>query len=117
MGLQNAKTETLPQDTSRWRVLAKAVQGLLRRSSPERAASTAKGPAPAGGQIVGVKKSAIYKDGCGQIRTIDLFLPADLLTELARPLDLKFLDGEELVTAEQLSRAIASNFSQAEGRD
>jgi hypothetical protein len=62
--------------------------------------------------VVGVKKSAICRDARGQLRTIELFLPAGLVTELARPLDIRFLDGEEPVNANELSRAVRSSFAE-----
>ncbi len=60
--------------------------------------------------IVGVKKSAVYRDGDGQFRIIEFFLPADLLTKLRRPIEIQFLEGEELVTAPQFDEAISSGF-------
>ena len=60
--------------------------------------------------IVGVRKFAVCKDARGQLRRIDLFLPADLLGELSRPLDIKFLDGDEPVTVDELGEAVRSNF-------
>ena len=64
---------------------------------------------------MGVKKSAVCKDSHGQLRRIDLFLPADLVAELARPLDIRFLDGDEPVTADELGKAIGSNFVKVGG--
>ena len=60
--------------------------------------------------IVGVKKCAVYRDGDGQFRVIEFFLPADLLTKLRRPIEIQFLEGEELVTAQQFDEAISSGF-------
>ena len=74
-------------------------------------------PSPvAQGPVVGVKKSAVCKDSRGQLRRIELFLPTDLLAELARPLDIRFLDGDEPVTADELGRAIRSKFVKGDGR-
>jgi hypothetical protein len=47
----------------------------------------------------------------GELRTVQLFLPADLVADLARPLDIRFLDGDEPVTADELGKAIRANFS------
>ena len=70
-----------------------------------------KRPAPAVlPTIVGVKKCAVYRDGDGQFRVIEFFLPADLLTKLRRPIEIQFLEGEELVTAQQFDEAISSGF-------
>ena len=64
----------------------------------------------AGGAIVGVKKSALYPDGRGQFRVIDFFLPADLLTDLRRPIEIQFLEGEELVGAEEFRESDQRQF-------
>ncbi len=76
MSVQN-QTETLPQTSDGWlRVATKAFLRLRRASRP-----TEK-PAPVGAAletrrlVVGVKKSAVCKDSHGQLRRIDLFLPA-----------------------------------------
>jgi hypothetical protein len=66
--------------------------------------------------VVGVRKSAVCRDARGDLRRIDLFLPADLVAELSRPLDIKFLDGEEPVTADEIGKAVRSNFASADGR-
>jgi len=111
MSVQNVQTETLPQRSSGW--LRLASNALLRRTHGARSAEK---PAPveaspqARQPVVGVKKSAICEDARGQLRTIELFLPADLVSELARPLDMRFLDGEQPVTADELGKAILSNF-------
>jgi hypothetical protein len=116
MSVQNTQTETLPQ-TSNWlRVASKAFLRLTRAPRP-----TGK-PAPVGAApearrlVVGVKKSAVCKDARGQLRRIDLFLPTDLVAELARPLDIGFLDGDEPVTADELGKAIRSNFVKVDDR-
>jgi hypothetical protein len=68
-------------------------------------------PPPPQRPIVGVKKSAVYRDAQGGLRQIDLFLPADVVIALPRPLDIKFLDGDEPVTAEEIGRAVWSSFT------
>jgi hypothetical protein len=68
------------------------------------------------GPIIGIKKSAVCRDARGQLRRIDLFLPADLVAVLARPLDIRFLDGDEPVTADELGTAIRSNFVKVDDR-
>ena len=78
---------------------------LQKRAEPEADASTAIPRA-----VVGIKKSAVYRDRGGQFRVIEFFLPADLLTKLRRPIEFQFMEGEELVTAEQLGEAIGSRF-------
>ncbi len=108
MSLQNAQTETLPRKSYGWLRLASKAFVRLTRGAPPPAAPVE--PPPAAQPVVGVKKSAVCKDARGQLRTIDLFLPADLVRELSRPLDIKFLDGDEPVTADELGKAIRSNF-------
>jgi hypothetical protein len=49
---------------------------------------------PAGRIAAGVLH-AVCKDARGQLRTLELFLPADLVAELARPLDIKFLSSSK----------------------
>ena len=94
-----------------WRRLARAL-------SPDRARAGTGSPAesstPAGEAIVGVRKSAVYRDGRGQFRVIDFFLPADLLTDLGRPVEIQFLEGEELVSAAKFAKAINVNFVNVE---
>ena len=115
MGLQNTKLGTLPPGSNGW--LRRVSKAFVR---PTRGAPRSRTPAPAElspaaqRTVVGVKRSAVCKDARGQLRTIDFFLPADLLTELARPLHIKFLDGDEPVTADELGSAIRSNFAKAE---
>ena len=60
--------------------------------------------------IVGLKKTAVYRDYTGQFRVIEFFLPADLVTKLRRPIEIQFLEGEEFVTAQQFGQAINSGF-------
>lgn len=85
------------------------VRLVLGASPPEMRAPAKPRPA-ASAPVVGIRKSAVCKDIRGQLRTIDLFLPADLVSELSRPLDIRFLDGDEPVTADQFGKAIRSNF-------
>ncbi len=114
MSLQNAESKTLPRESYGWLRLAKKAFVRLTGGAPPLRAPAPVVPPPARRQpVVGVKKSAVCKDARGQLRTIDLFLPADLMTELSRPLDIKFLDGDELVTADEIGKAIRSNFSNA----
>ena len=80
------------------RALGGAPPALVEPSPPSRA------------PVVGVKKSAVCKDAQGGLRRIDLFLPADLVIELSRPLEMRFLDGEEPVTAEDIGRAVRLGF-------
>jgi hypothetical protein len=111
MSLQNAHPGTLPQGSNGWLRRAWKVFVLLTRTAPPTGTPAPVEPSLAPRrQVVGVKKSAVCKDARGQLRTIDFFLPADLLTELARPIDIKFLDGDEPVTADELGKAIRSNF-------
>ncbi len=65
--------------------------------------------------IVGVRKAAICRDAQGVLRRIDLFLPADLVGDLSRPLDIQFLDGDEPVTAEEVGKAVRSSFVTSKG--
>ena len=77
MSLQNAESETVPQKSNG---ASKAFAGLARSAPPTPARAE---PAPAARQpVVGVRKSAVCKDARGQLRTIDLFLPAELVREL-----------------------------------
>ena len=90
-----------------WRRLARMLfptPACARTGSPAGSSTTA------GGAIVGVKKSAVYRDGRGQFRVIDFFLPADLLTDLGRPVEIQFLEGEELVSAAKFEKVINVNF-------
>jgi hypothetical protein len=114
MSLQNARPGTLPQGPNGWLRRAWKASVLLIRTAPPAGTSAPVEPSPAPRrQVVGVKKSAVCKDARGQLRTIDFFLPADLLTRLAKPLDIQFLDGDEPVTADELGEAIRSNFPTA----
>ena len=98
--------------------LRKASQGLARVAggSPAKPAPTPVGPpTKVDKTIVGIRKSAVCKDARGELRTVHLFLPADLVEELARPLDIQFLDGDEPVTADELGKVIRANFWTAGG--
>jgi len=111
MGLKNAGSGTLRQRSNGWLQRASKAFVLLIRGAPPSKTPAPAEPTPAARRVVvGVKKSAVCKDARGQLRTIDLFLPADLVRELSRPLDIRFLDGDEPVTADQLGKAIRSNF-------
>jgi hypothetical protein len=96
-----------------WRRLARM---LLPPPAPSGTRLPAGSSTAAGGAIVGVKKSALYRDGRGQFRVIDFFLPADLLTDLTRPIEIQFLEGEELVSAENFAKVISVNFGSRESR-
>lgn len=98
----------LPRRSSFWLWLASKVFVRLILGASR---APAKRPAAPRAPVVGVKKSAVCKDARGQLRTIELFLPADLVSELARPLDIRFLDGEQPVTADELGKAIKLNFT------
>jgi len=107
MKLQSAKPAARPRKSSFWsRETTEALIRLLSGAPPVRVGAP---PAP----VVGVRKSAVCKDARGELRRIDLFLPADLVAELARPLDIRFLDGEQRVTAGEIGKAIKSNFVEA----
>jgi len=114
MSLQNTESETVPQKSNGWLRRASKAFARLARSAPPTPARAEPAPA-APGPVVGVRKPAVCKDARGQLRTIDLFLPADLVRELSRPLDIRFLDGDEPVTADQLGKAIRSNFVKVGG--
>ena len=118
MSLQNTESETRGRGAGGWLRLVSRVFVLLRCSAtcsarPTRPLPPAERSPAAPRPVIAVKKSAVCKDTRGQLRTIDMFLPADLLTELARPLDIKFLDADEPVTSEQLGKAIQENFQGA----
>jgi hypothetical protein len=88
MSLQNAESETVPQKSNGWLRRASKAFARLARSAPPTPARAE--PTPAAKQlIIGVRKSAICKDARGQLRTIDLFLPAELVRELSPPLDIR----------------------------
>jgi hypothetical protein len=92
-----------------WSRLAAA---LLRRSAPARPSAS-----PQGGRaldreaIVGAKKRAVYADQRGNLRVIEFFLPTDVLADMRQPIDIRFLEGEERVRADQLQVAIRINFA------
>ncbi len=111
MSMQNAQTEMLPQESNGWlRVASKAFLRLTRGARPMGKPAPVEASPLARQPVVGVKKSAVCKDACGQLRTIELFLPADLVSELALPFEIRFLDGEQTVTADELGKAIKLNF-------
>ena len=90
--------------------LSRCCRRLARRLL-RKPAETVSGPSTAvPATIVGLKKTAVYRDYTGQFRVIEFFLPADLVTKLRRPIEIQFLEGEELVTAQQFGQAINSGF-------
>ena len=98
-----------------WLRLASQALGRLTGGAPSKREASPIDPLPAAYKpVVGVRKSAVCKDARGQLRTLELFLPADLVAELAGPLDIKFPDGDQPVTADELGKAIRANFSTAE---
>jgi hypothetical protein len=112
MSLLNAERGTPHQGPKGW--LRRASQALARLAGgppPKRALAPVEPSPTAYKPIVGVRKSAVCKDVRGELRTVQLFLPADLVADLARPLDIRFLDGDEPVTADELGKAIRANFS------
>jgi len=107
MSSQSVKPAARPRRSGFWsRAAADALIRLLSCAPPVRVGAP---PAPRA-PVVGVRKSAVCKDARGDLRRIDLFLPADLVAELARPLDIRFLGGEQPVTAGEIGKAIKSNF-------
>ncbi len=72
-------------------------------------------PPPSRRTVVGVRKAAVCRDAQGALRRIDFLLPADLVGELSRPLDIQFLDGDEPVTAEEVGKAVRSSFVTSKG--
>jgi hypothetical protein len=110
MSLQSAKPAARSRRSGFWsRAAAEALIRLLSGAPPVRVDAP---PAPRA-PVVGVRKSVVCKDARGELRRIDLFLPADLVAELARPLEMSFLDGEQPVTAGEIGKAIKSNFVEA----
>ena len=110
MSLKNVRPGAARQRPSVWsRLASQALMRLLSGvpAAPARSSSTRP-------PVVGFRKSAVCKDARGELRRIDLFLPVDLVGQLSRPLDIRFLDGDEPVTAGELGRALRSNFSKAE---
>ncbi len=75
--------------------------GLKRRPPPRRAS------------VVGVRKTALCRDACGGLRRIDFLLPGDLVAQLSRPLDIEFVDGDQPLTADEISKAVQANFLKA----
>lgn len=107
MGMRNAGTAARPRRSGFWsRAAAEILLRLLSGAPPVRTDGRSKPRPPA----VGVRKSAVCKGARGELRRIDLILPADLVADLARPLDMRFLDGEQPVTADEIGRAVKSNF-------
>lgn len=104
--VQEKRIESVTRGTS---LFSSGCRWLMRRLLHKRT-----GPdidaAPAAPAVVGIKKSAMYRDATGEFRVIEFFLPADLLTKLRRPIEIQFLEGEELVTVEQFGEAINSRF-------
>ena len=101
--LANRRTGLLSNGLCR---LARMLFSMPARAGTESPADSS----TAGGTIVGVKKSAVFRDRRGQFRVIDFFLPADVLTDLRRPIEIQFLEGEELVSAEKFEEVISVNF-------
>jgi hypothetical protein len=117
MSLLNAEPGTPHRGPKRWLRLASQAFARLAGGTLSKRGPAPVEPSPiAYKRIVGVRKSAVCKDARGELRTVQLFLPADLVVELARPLDIRFLDGDEPVTADELGRAIRANFSTAVAR-
>jgi hypothetical protein len=111
MSMRNAQKEIFARKPNGWlRVASKAFLRLTRGARPTGKPAPVEASRQTTQPIVGVKKSAVCKDARGQLRTIELFLPADLVSELARPLEIRFLDGEQTVTVDELGKAIKSNF-------
>ena len=107
MSLTPARSEARRQRCGFWsRLASRALVRALGGAPPALVE-----PPPSQKPVVGVKKSAVYRDAQGGLRQIDLFLPADLVIELPRPLEIKFLDGDEFVTAEEIGRAVWSSFA------
>ncbi len=113
MSLLNAEPGTPHRGPRGWLRLASALARLAGGPPPKPAPAPVEPPPTAYKPIVGIRKSAVCKDARGELRTLQLFLPADLVAELARPLDIKFLDGDQPVTADELGKAIRANFSTA----
>jgi len=114
MSFRNAQPETLARRPNGWLRLASKAVRVTCGATAKQAPAPVGPPSSAGHPVVGVRKSAVCTDARGQLRRIDLFLPADLVAELSRPLDLKFLDGDEPVTADEIGKAIRLNFAGAE---
>ena len=113
MSFENARPAARPRRSGFWsRAAAEALLRLLSGAPPVRVGAPP-GPRP---PVVGVRKTAVCRDARGGLRRIDLFLPADLVAELSRPLDMKFLDGDEPVTADEVGKAIQANFPTAGAR-
>ena len=111
MSFHHPQIRAFPRGSKFWLWLAsKLFVRLVLRAPQAETRTPTRPPAAARTPIVGVRKAAVCKDARGQLRTINLFLPADLVSELARPLDIRFFDGDEPVTAAQLAKAIQSNF-------
>ena len=113
MSFKNVRPGAPPRRSSfRSRLASEVLIRLL--SNAPRALTQSAPPAPRQ-PVVAVKKSAVCRDARGGLRRIDLFLPADLVGELSRPIDILFLDGDEPVTADELGRAVKSNFVKVGG--
>lgn len=107
MSIENARPGGPPRRPSLWsRLASEALTRLLSSAPPVLAQSP---PLPRQ-QVVGVRKSAVCRDARGELRRIDLFLPLDLVGELSRPIDIRFLDGDKVVTADEVGRAVKSSF-------
>jgi hypothetical protein len=117
MSFMNAEPATPHQGPKGWLRLASQALARLADGARPKGAPAPVEPSPAAYQpIIGIRKSAVCKDARGELRVLELFLPADLVAELARPLDIKFLDGDQPVTADQLGKAIRANFSTVRAR-
>ncbi|HZZ63265.1 MAG TPA: hypothetical protein VFE63_19205 [Roseiarcus sp.] len=111
MSLQNTEQAMLHRVSKGWLRLASRALSRLTRGAPSKQESPPAVSPPAYKPVVGLRKSAVCKDARGQLQTLELFLPADLVAQLARPLDIKFLDGDGPVTADELGKAVRANFA------
>ncbi len=62
------------------------------------------------GGVVGAKKCAVFVDRRGRLRVIELYLPTDVLADMRQPIEVRFLEGEEDIRADQIKHGISSNF-------
>lgn len=92
-----------------WSRLAPA---FLRRPASERPSEDPDGDrAPDQEAIVGAKKRAVYVGRRGNLHVIEFFLPTDVLADMRQPIEIRFLEGEEWVRADQLQVGIRKNFA------
>ena len=110
MSLRSAPMATRPQRPGFWsRLAADALIRLLSGAPPVRVEATP----PRRASVVGVRKTALCRDACGGLRRIDFLLPGDLVAQLSRPLDIEFVDGDQPLTADEISKAVQANFLKA----